>query len=451
MRILLIKPYCRYPLSKADLIFNRIWPPLSLANCAALLEKEGYKVKILDVHAERIRPNGIVNYVKGYDKIFITSSSLDRWQCPNLDIDSFLETVRRVREITDEVYIMGYHGTVRPKEILQVTNARAVIRGEPEMAVLDISQERNLKDIEGITYRTEREVVSNRDRDFLDLNDLPMPAFHLLDFSKYFYEILGDRFALFEGSRGCPYACRFCSKAMQGVKLRVKLSSHLIKEINEAITKYNVKTGYFIDLNFTLNRRLVEDVCNFLIKKRYNFKWCCQTRADLLDEESLEKMKRAGCELIHFGVETGSDRLMRWLNKDISLNEIERGVRLTKAAGIKTLCFFIFGIPVESIKEMGETIRFAKRLNPTFAIFHSIFPYLGSSLFEEMRDKTKKMFPMECFNSYLLSQLKDISRKAFFKFYLRPVYILSSLRGGQDYLNIKAIFRQLRLLLEYLH
>src|SRR3989338_3794519 len=106
-KILLIKPFWPYPYGKGEHTYNRIWPPLSLANCAAILEKQGHGVSILDAHALRLKPERIAPYVQGFDKVFITSSSLDRWQCPNIDITPFLETVQYIRGLTDEVYVMG--------------------------------------------------------------------------------------------------------------------------------------------------------------------------------------------------------------------------------------------------------------------------------------------------------------------------------------------------------
>ena len=109
MNILLVHPYWPYPYSRGEFTYNRIWPPLCLANCAALLEREGHKVRILDANAQRIKPDRLARNIEGYNKIFITSSTLDKWQCPNIDITPFLQTVLKIRELTDEVYCMEYN------------------------------------------------------------------------------------------------------------------------------------------------------------------------------------------------------------------------------------------------------------------------------------------------------------------------------------------------------
>ena len=431
MNILLIRPYWPYPYSKGEDTYNRIWPPLSLANCAALLEKEGYKVEILDTHAQRIHPSGITRFIHGYDKIFVTSSSLDRWQCPNIDISPFLKTVRHIKEVTDDVYVMGYHGTVEPERILNFTGVKAVIRREPESTVLEICQDKDLFKIKGISFKDNEEFISTPERELLDLRSLPIPAFHLLDFKRYHYEILGDNFALFEIGRGCNYQCRFCNKVMYGQGLRAKSKEQIFEEVKQAIEKYRIKTGYFIDLDFLSNRKTVEELCDFLIKKSYNFKWTCQTRPDLLDIEILKKMKSAGCVLIHTGIETGSQESLDYLIKGVKIKKAMEAIKLCKKVGMKTLVFFLFGLPGETIIDRRQTLDFAKSLNPNFISFHKMVSYQGSELH---RDNIESGIEADRF-----------IRKALIEFYIRLSYLynldLSIVLPG-----IKLFLRRIRAL-----
>lgn len=425
MKILLIKSCWPYPYSKGEHTYNRIWPPLSLANCAAILEKQGHKVRILDAHALRIKPNKIKPYLDGFDKIFINSSSLDRWQCPNIDIEPFLETVQHVKKVSDEVYVLGYHGTVDPKSILEKTGAKAIIRGEPEYIVSDICQKKNLSDIEGISYKKNSKVVSNPDRSSFDLKFLPTPAYHLLDMKKYTYEILGNNFALFETARGCKYSCKFCNKIMYGQKLRTKTKEQILEEIRVAVEERHVKTGYFIDLQFFSNKEIVHNICDFLISKNYNFKWCCQTRPESLDKDLLTKMKKAGCRLIHFGVESGLESFLDFTGKNITLKKVIESLEICRTANIQTLAFFIFGFRGETEKEREETFKFAKLLNTDFVSFHKVYPYEQSDIY----------LPDIKFNK----EIDKFIRKATLGYYLR----FSTLKR----LNITIILRSLRLFL----
>jgi anaerobic magnesium-protoporphyrin IX monomethyl ester cyclase len=272
MKILIVNPLQVQIVNSKGKIYNRVWPPLSEANCAALLEKEGHEVVIVDANAERLNASDVARRAAGFDKIFITSSSIDRWQCPVIDLHPFLSYVKAVREVNDEVYITGVHGTVRPEEILTLTGAKAVIRGEPELTVLELCRNSDLSRVRGISYKENGKFINNEPQDLLDLEKLPLPAFHLLPMEKYFYEVLGENFVLLEGSRGCASNCSFCLLDMYGKKLRVKSSRQLINEIEIAINKFHVKNAYFFDLEFTINRSLVEEVCDHLIRKRYDEK-----------------------------------------------------------------------------------------------------------------------------------------------------------------------------------
>jgi radical SAM superfamily enzyme YgiQ (UPF0313 family) len=438
-RIVLINPSYDYPVLKDSKFYylNKIWPPICLANCAALLEKEGFDVKIVDANAHRLAPTEIANRVKGYGKIFVTSSPLDRWQCPHPNITPFLECVKKIREKTDaELFVMGTHGTVRPKEILQMTNATAVIRGEPEMTVVDICVNKKLTKIKGITYRKDRKIMTNPDREPLDLDNLPAPTYHLLPLEKYFYDFLDNSFMLFEGSRGCPFGCIYCLKKTYG-KYRMKSSKKLIQEIKCAVERFHIRTAYFIDLEFTVNRKLVEDVCDFLIANDYKLKWCCQARFDTVDKELLQKMKRAGCKLIHYGVESGSERIMKLINKKITLEKIEKGMRMTKEVGIDTACFFMFGLPTETLEDMEKTIEFAIKLNPTYASFHIAIPYPETVLYDMVKKDLSGLFPVAYTGMHTEEELKHVIKNAYRRFYLRPSYILSRLIGGDYKLLLK--------------
>lgn len=409
MRILLVKPCWPYPYTKGEDTYNRIFPPLCLLNCAAFLEKDGYNVSVLDAHAQRIKPDKLKSYVKDYDKIFVTSSSLDRWQCPNIDITPFLEAVRCIKETSEEVYVMGYHGTVEPEKILNLTGVKAVIMGEPENTALDICKGGDLTEIKGVSFEHGKEVVSTAKRELLNLENMPVPAFHLLNFNRYSYEILGGRFSLFEINRGCSFKCRFCNKVMYGDTLRTKTERQVFDELTQAIEKFNVKTGYFMDLDFLSNRDMANNVCEYLIKKNYRFKWTCQARIDRLDNEIVKKMKRAGCAIIHLGAETGSQRLLDYLNKGITIERIEKAVRICKSAGIKTLVFFLVGLPLETEKDRIEALDFFKKINPDFVSFHKLFPYKGTGICQD-----KLVFNKD---------LDEFIRYGLLQYYLRPLYL----------------------------
>jgi len=406
MNVILINPYRPYPYSKGDNTYNRFWPPLSLANSAAILERAGYTVKVLDAHAERILPQHLRPYIKNYDKVFISSSPLDRWVCPNVDISHFLESVRYVREETDEIYVLGYHGTVEPEKIFDLTKAKAIIVGEPEYTILEICKNKSLSEIEGLYFKKDGKAFLTPQRPLLDLNSLPLPAYHLLNFKRYFYEVLGSNFALFEMSRGCKFRCKFCNNVMYGEGVRIKPLEHILKEIKMAVEEYNIKTAYFIDLDFLSNKVAVNGLCDYLIQERYQLKWTCQTRPDLLDADTLKKMKAAGCQLIHMGVESGSQEALDSLRKKISIADIERAFKLCRKIGIQTAAFFIFGLSRETAEDRKSNFEFIKNINPDFISLHKLYRYRGTDMLDDHVNSDKG--------------LDKFIRNALISYYLRP-------------------------------
>lgn len=408
MNIILVNPYRPYPYSKGENTYNRFWPPLSLANSAAILEEAGHRVKILDAHAEKILPRRIKEYIKDYDKVFITSSPLDRWLCPNIDTEPFLESVRYIREETDEIYVLGYHGTIDSEKIFKLTKAKAVIVGEPEYTILEICQNKNLSEIKGLYFKKDAKTFLTPKRELLDLNSLPLPAFHLLDFKRYSYEILGSNFTLFEMSRGCKFKCRFCNNSMYGEGVRTKSLKQILKEVNNAVENYNVKTAYFIDLDFLSNKVTASGLCDYLIEKNYSLKWTCQTRPDLVNADILRKMKRAGCQLIHMGVESGSQKTLDYFRKQMNTSNIERAFTLCREIGIQTVAFFIFGLSGETAEDRNENFKFMQKINPDFISLHKIHNYESTNMVDSIKpDKN----------------LDKFIRRVLMKHYLRPTRI----------------------------
>jgi anaerobic magnesium-protoporphyrin IX monomethyl ester cyclase len=450
-KIVLINPRQSHLVTRLGKIYNRLWLPLSLANCAALLEQQGHHVQIIDANALRLSPEEVAETASGCARAFVCSADIDRWQCPPLDLEPFFATVERMKTVTEEVYVLGPHGTVRPEAILRIANPRAVIVGEPEWTVAEICSGAPLDAIKGLAYLDNGMIKINESRSPVDLNALPAPAFHLLPMERYHYEVLGSRFALLEASRGCASQCRFCMMAMYGRGVRRKKAERLISEVELAVSRFGVQTAYFMDLEFTAQRNQVLELCEYLIQRRLDLRWTCQTRLDLIDSHLLRQMKQAGCCLIHFGVEAGSDSLLEKVNKRISITQIREGMRLVKEARIDSACFFMLGFPNSNKHEIAETVRFARQLNPTYALFHLVTPYPGTMLFQDLERSHPEivestLFPEACCQGDDLVRLKNLIRHAYLGFYLRPSYILTRLARG----DWRSLAGQTKLMLGYL-
>lgn len=447
MKVLLLKPCWPYPISREESTYNRIWPPLSLAYSASLLEQAGVDVEILDAHAQRLSGNRLASQLDGFDKIFITSSDLDRWLCPNLNLTPVVEAARLAKEFCPDVYLMGQHGTVNPRGMLQLTQAKAVIQGEPEFTIRDLCLTDRMESVPGIAYQINGSTVLKPSRPLVNLDQLPLPAMHLLPLKRYLYELLGDRFTLLETTRGCPFHCTFCAKDfMYGPGLRRRSLAHVLREIDAAVTTHGIRAIYFFDLEFLINKRYVEQLCDALIEREYPLSWCCQTRVTDVDEQILPKMKRAGCRLIHFGMESGSQRILDQIQKQATLADAERAIRFTKEAGIDSLCFFMLGFPGETPEEKEATIRFARRINPTYVSFHVVSPH---EAINPQPNGPPQILALPPDDISFDEGLKRLVRRALWRFYLNPPSLLRRFRQ-LAFGNWRVVFAQLRLFFGYL-
>ena len=282
-----------------------------------------------------------------------------------------------------------------------------------------------------------------------NLGLLPRPAFHLLPMKRYFYEFMGDRFAVLETSRGCPHRCNFCYTGMFGPHFRQKPLDRVMDEIEYASGSFGVKNIYFMDLEFGVDRNFVLALCEGLIRKKTPIRWCCQTRVTDVDRETLRWMKRAGCSLIHFGVEAGSARILSQTGKGITVSDCTRALALVHQAGIRSALFMNFGFPGETAAEMKKTIDLAIKLNPTYAAFHLVVPFPGTRLARSLGVEPES-FPVFAYPQYNqrdhdLGALKSTLRKAYLRFYLRPSFVRGSIRShnGPWLKQIRLLFRML--------
>lgn len=403
--------------------FSRPWAPLDLLNCAALLRREGHTVRLLDYRAAVIPPRVRNEAVAVADRVVVTTTPLDRWQCPTLDTRATFRFLRGFPPA--RTWVAGTHGTMRPEWMLEGSGAAGLIIGEPEAAMGTLTGTTPEAGGPGLAVMRDGCLIADRAAP-LDLSTLPVPAFDLLDMSRYHYQLLGDRFLILETARGCPFGCTFCSREMYGRPVRRKPVAQVLAEIDRARAETRFRHVYFIDLEFTFHRDPVVELCEALISRRLPFRWTCQTRFDQIDEPLLRLMKRAGCRLIHFGVETGSERHVKALRKGLKLLQIREQHSLVQRCGIETALFFLVGHPGETADEQRETISLACELNPDYASFNIASPYPGTR-FHESAGPFEDPFPAYDSHSHQFDELDRMRRHALRRFYLRPAYVMSRL------------------------
>ncbi|MBI4798612.1 MAG: cobalamin B12-binding domain-containing protein, partial [Desulfarculus sp.] len=229
---LLINPAWPGRVSRLGARHNRAWPPLDLLNCAALLRRAGLSVELMDLRA-RPRPWAeALARARSAGLVILTSSPLDRWQCPNLELEHLLALARGIKH--PRLLISGAHGTLLPQRVLEGSGATGLILGEPEPAMAGLAQGLPLHEVPGLAFMQEGRLAFGPPHQPLDLASLPVPAFALAPPEHYYYEPLGRRMPLLETGRGCRQACAFCLKAMYGPGLRGKGAAQVLEEARQA-------------------------------------------------------------------------------------------------------------------------------------------------------------------------------------------------------------------------
>lgn len=409
-------------------MINRTAPPLELAYILAMLKKEGIESEIIDGNAFKLKSeNPFWNNIKA--KIFVfTSAPLDRWQCPPINLTPLIMLIEMIKKNNPDAnfILLGPHGTTQPEKIREQLGDVFIVKGEPEHVTVEIikvllnnASNQCLHKIKGV-YNPSRKI--NTQQGPTKFNTLPCPDYSALPIKYYKYSILGKNFALLEASRGCNYKCSFCSQVMYPKKYTLKHPKKVLDEL-EYLKTLNINNIEFTDLEFCLDKNHVKHICKGILQRKIDLNWCINTRVDSVDKELLNLLKKSGCSLIHYGVETGSFRLLKKTRKGITLQKVKKTFIQTEKTGIKALAFFILGNKGETLRDIIKTINFSKILNPHYVSFGLNMVYPDAPDHSRLHKKTYSIYDTEI----NIEELKRLQYKAYFFYYLRPRYIYKSL------------------------
>ncbi len=439
MKILLVKPKLRV---------DNILPVLGLGYLANAI-KDKHEVKILDCMKEDFSLDDYGDYLKNYRPDIVGI------QCFTYDIYIVADYLKRTRQaLPDAVTIIGGpHPTAMPEESMNYfgNTLDYAFRSEAEVGLPEllglidakrVSKE-SLSKVKNLIWRNGVQVVINPISYIADVNKLGMPAWELMppdSYPKSPFSAFYKRFpvAPIITSRGCPYKCTYCQASlMSGKRMRYRPVSLVIEEIKYLMERFGVKEFQIIDDNFTLNRKYVMDFCNAIAKNNIDITWTCPNgvRLDTLNDEMIEAMKSSGCYIISAGIESGSDRILKYVKKHETTQIMIDKVKMIQRHGIDVIGFFILGFPTETVEEMRQTIRFSKDLGLLRANFLLFHPIPGTEMYTMLNHSGELSNINYDANSFAevaytpqgitKGELKNIQRRAFLSFYLRPKQFLS--------------------------
>ncbi len=364
------------------------FPPLGVMYIGAVLEEAGHSVQIIDPMPKDM---SFVQMVRDFDPQIVGVSIMTASYSTAADLLKKLK-----QNIPDTLYCAGgAHVTALPVETINDLELDFAVVGEGEFTMREVCKRiengGDLHGVKGIVYRSGSVVVNNDPRDLIqNLDDLPFLGRHLLsDFKEYLLPPGTLRGGFFQRSttmmtsRGCPYHCIYCSSYLIfGRKLRRRSVSNVIAEIEGLIKKYDIEALYFLDDTFTLNSRWVMEFCRQLREKKIPISWQCQARVDTVSEDLLYAMKNAGCISVEFGVESGSEKVLKIMKRRTSKEMIFKAFKTAKKAGLRSSAFFMLGNPGETLEDINQTFKVAKKIKANRTNFYFTVPFPGTELYQ---------------------------------------------------------------------
>jgi radical SAM superfamily enzyme YgiQ (UPF0313 family) len=427
-------------------------PPISLMCVAAAVRAGGrHEAGLLDAFALDLDYGALEKRIRGIAPdvvgIPVTTFTL---------LDA-METARRVRRAVPEARIVagGIQPSIYPAQTAGLEAFDYCFAGE-----VDLTLPRFLEALEGggpldgmpgIVYMAEDRLVSNPPAAPADdLDALPFPAHDLLEIDRYSSLVTDlEPVSITITSRGCPYRCSFCSRSVTGKKYRTRSPESIAEEMAWC-EKLGIRYMLIYDEVMTIKKDRVLALCELLLKKGTTIKWMARTKVGSLTEEMLSAMKRAGCDLVTMGIESGSPGVLKRLNRPTDTEALIESFHMIHRAGLKSIAYFMVGCPGEEMADLRASLDVARRANPDMVHAAVFVPYPATDLYEEGLATGRfdsdyweafSRHPTEAFHPRLWvepgREAEMMQRLAWFyrRFYLRPGYVLrrlKQLKGRKD-------------------
>ena len=413
-----------------------IYPPLGIAYLAASARRAGHAASIVDAHALALDHAGVVRVLKNIDPdvVGLTSTTFN-WPVVS-------EVARRIRQANPglPIWVGGPQLSLYPDECMTEAAIDAAVIGEGDETIVEIldrlAAEEDLAGIAGTIVRQGDALVRGDERaPTADLDGLPLPALDLLPLGRYQSLDLPTPFVSMVTSRGCPFRCRYCSQVYVGGTYRAHGPERVVAEMVRAVRDLHAREIVFFDETFTLHSDWVQSVCEGVLEADLDVPWNVRTRVDRLDGETLLAMREAGCCSIHVGIETGSARVQRLMNKNLDLAGIGDALATARHLGIETRGYFMLGYPGESRDEIEQTVQLSLDLPLDWASFTITSPLPGTGIYEDALENGA--FEVDYWREYTLGRvaeppgyftggdlsavdLEGLLSDAYRRFYLRP-------------------------------
>lgn len=426
-------------------VFDNVYPPLSLCYLSSYLKKQGFATKIIDCNTE----------FKDHDEFeaFLEKLSHEA-DIPFAGLTAATATINSAIQASaifkkyfpcTKIILGGPHINFDYSEALTHPTVDLAVLGEGEITLGEIVEGKESQQIEGIVFKNEKgEFIKTKPRDRIsDIDILPFPDYESLNIDKYnviqavpLYKTPSIGIIT---SRGCPGNCTFCSRTIKGKTVHHS-ASYIYQLILHLYDVYKLKQVVFLDDTFTDDKKFIEELCGLLINHHRKFVWTCQSRIDTVDTSLLKLMKKAGCVMISYGVESLNDEILRSIHKKITTEQISEVLKLTRQARILSRTYIMVGHLKDTHETIRATMKKLKSLKTDFVTVSVSSPLPGSALFEQ----AKKLDLITSYNwdqydwSFLVMKHPLLTEEEIYK-YINQIYL-------SFYIRFSFAFRMLKMI-----
>lgn len=443
-------------------------PGLGILYIAALMRKEGLGVELLDAEGRGLDIESTVHAIvkRNPGVVGITATTL-----------SIVSAAKVAKELKDriphvKIFVGGPHVTALSIETMKsFPHIDGCVLGDGELSFTRIVH--NIqdgagteRDVDGLIWRRDDEVLINPKKGHLkDLDSLPFPAWDFLEgfpliYRPPFHSYRRLPVANIVTTRGCPWICSFCDRSVFGQKTHSHSIEYVIEMIKYLIKDFDIKEISIKDDTFVLSSERVIEFCRQLREKKLDVTWSCNSRVNYVKDEMLREMKKSGCWMVSFGIESGSPKMLKKMMKGITKKQITNALELTRKHGIVNKGFFMIGVPGETTETLRETRDFIKDLSLDEISLNYFTPFPGSQLYREVikegfQPDFGRMNMQEVVyvpKGLTKDDLQHTFQSIVYKFYLQPNKLLIYMfRALKDYNEMRRVYRMGKVFIRLLY
>lgn len=440
-----------------------LFPPLSMAWAAAIARKAGHEVTIIDARTLRLSMPETAAILKKYKPDLLCAMMTTYMFPETLSWLNYLRAELHGAGIKAKVLVGGYNLRVYPEESISHPGIdfgcveHAYYTVPALLAALEAGRE-DLSAVPGLAWKRGGRAVVNPHPQKIVFDDFPSPARDLLPNDLYAeFTTRRRNFTVMVTSLGCPYQCSFCEAGGCAYNPRSPLT--VVEEMAECHDKYGVREIDIFDYEFTADRARVLEICRLMKERKLDIDWACRSRIDTADAGLLGEMYSAGCRRVYWGIEHGSPKVLKELNKGITPEQIKETIGASRRAGLENLGFFLVGVPGETRETVRQTVEFAKSLKLDYVQFSKLLAKPLTPLWKDMTAKTGRDYwkdwvlgketdrelPRPWLTTINNEEVDRLAKWAYVRYHSRPLFLL------KHTLKCRSFSEFLRKVLAYLN